>query len=331
MRQFGASERSVRGALDELRRQGVIVRRQGARTYVADPNTASTGSVVSGGVETGVASRTVVAIAIPDQALFDQAMKLLVEQAKTEDVSVLCHLVTGDDAAGGQVQLPQLSEKPLGFIIFRRELLPLAEQLHAAGHRVVLVGTPYAGTIPAVPVVCGNQAFGGYLATKHLISLGHRRIAICAYGDWRQTLRGQGYERALREASRRGLEIEESFVDLEVVKDDPASLEAVFHGPAAPTGLVVWNDHEAAFLVGVLNRLNVRIPRDVSIVGYDNLREGQILHPALTTVYSSMEQQLQAALNLLAAPAPPPSTYQLVIQPSLVYRESTAAPASQPG
>lgn len=329
MRRFDASERSVRWALDELRRQGRIVRRRGARTVVADlsENLNSNGAHdLSAAQPTENQTRTIVAIAIPDYALFDQAMELLVQQAKTDDISVLCHLLHRNDV---EAELPQITRKPLGFIVFRRELLPLAEKLHAAGHKVVSLATPYVGVTPAVPVVYGDHEYGGYLATKHLIELGHRRIAFCAYDDVQQTMRWQGHQRALREATKRGLEVQESFLDLheiETWKDNPASGEAILRSSDAPTGLVLWNDHEAVMVMGQLSRLGLRVPQDVSIVGYDNLREGQLLHPALTSVHSSMEQQLQAAINLLTRDSMPSVPYQLVVQPTLICRDSSLRP-----
>lgn len=340
MRRFDASERAVRWALDELRRQGKIVRRQGARTYVAEPQKRaaltspySQGNAVTAGtpLETSVGAtetRTVITIAIPDHAVFDQAITLLVEQAKNEDLSLMCHVLP--EALENISQLPQIAHAPLGFILFRRDLLPLAEQLYAAGHRVVLMGTPYADVTPGVPVIYGDQEYGGYLATSHLIELGHRRLAFCAFADCEKTLRWQGHHRAIREAARRGIPVEVRFLDIEEVrtwKENPAPGEAIFRDEAAPTGVVVWNDHEAATLMGQLNRLGLRIPQDVSIVGYDNLREGQLLHPALTTVHSPMEQQLQAALNLLMRSNPPSAPYQLVVLPTLTIRDSTSKPA----
>ena len=332
MKRFDASERAVRWALDELRREGKIVRRRGARTFIADkrlrPNVVPIAAVPTRLETVAAKNRTVVALAVPDGALFDQAMKMLVEQAKFEDISVVCHLLSWDNLDA----LPSLAESPLGYIIFRRDMMPLAEQLQAAGNRVVLIGTPFVDTTPAVPAVYGNQEHGGYFATKHLVDLGHRRIAFCAFGDYQQTLRWQGHQRALRDAARQGLEMQDSFIDVATMpgwKDDPAPGHAIFRSPSAPTALTVWNDHEAAMVVGQLNRLGLRVPQDVSIVGYDNLREGQTLHPELTTVHSPMDQQLQTAINLLTAQKTPTLPFQLLVQPSLICRESAIAPSAR--
>jgi DNA-binding LacI/PurR family transcriptional regulator len=331
---FGVSTRSVRWALDELRRQGRIVRRQGARTQIAGTvacsDNRSHGSVQEPAPPSEAETRVVVAVAVPDRALFDQAMQFLVEQAKAEGVSVFCHLSPGG-AAEKQIEslLPLLSRKPLGFIVFRRELIPLAEFLRAEGHPVVVIGTPYANALTTVPLVYGNHKYGGYLATKHLIDLGHRHIGCCAYGDWPGTLRAQGHRRAIQEAARSGIQVRDVDVNVCSLASDPNYADRVFTGPDVPTALVVWNDHEAVAVLGHLNRLGIRVPQDISVVGYDNLPEGQMLHPPLTTVFSPMEPQLDAALDLLTNPADLLIPQRVIVQPMLIQRGSSAPPRAE--
>lgn len=330
MRRFDASERSVRWALDELRRQGKIVRRRGARTFVAEPRVAAkSGNAVAQPAHMVDSSRTVVAIATPDHSLFDQAMKLLLEKAQSAELSILCHLLPGPGSA--TTWLPALPEEPLGYIVFRGDALPLAERLQSEGHRVVLVGTPTVDVTPNVPTVHGDHDMGGYLACKHLIELGHRRIGHCGSPNATNSLRWQGHQRAIAEAARRGIEIQNSLVyqdDILSWKEKPIVGAAFFRSADAPTALTVWNDHEAVILMALLARLGLRVPDDISIVGYDNLPEGQVTHPALTTVDSSIDQQLQAAINLLTKPQMPTGPYQLVTLPILIPRESSAPPVS---
>jgi DNA-binding LacI/PurR family transcriptional regulator len=230
--------------------------------------------------------------------------------------------------------LPQLADEPMGYIVFRRELIEMAEALQSQGHRVVCVATPARDTIPKVPSVYGDQEQGGYMATGHLIDLGHRRIAFCGYSDVDQTVRWQGHQRALREARKNGLPVEDSFCDLREIRewlDNPSLAEAIFKAPSAPTGLVIWNDHEAIMVLGLLARLGLRVPQDVSVVGYDNLPEGELQHPALTTVHSPLQDQLRVAINLLQRPESPLPPYQFIMQSILVPRKSTAPPPSGTG
>ena len=69
--------------------------------------------------------------------------------------------------------------------------------------------------------------------------------------------------------------------------------------------MVVWNDHEAVRLATVLSRAGVRVPEQVSLVGYDNLPESSLIYPLLTTIDQAIGQQLRLALRLLTQPVPP--------------------------
>jgi DNA-binding LacI/PurR family transcriptional regulator len=92
--------------------------------------------------------------------------------------------------------------------------------------------------------------------------------------------------------------------------------------------VAAWNDHEAVRLLGQMMRSGIRVPQDVSIVGYDDLPEGRLIHPTLTTVDTSIERQLLTALELLTNPIQPPFNHSVVVLPTLVCRDSSAPPSS---
>jgi hypothetical protein len=315
MRRFDASERVVLRALEEMQRQGKIIRRP------------RIGTVVAGGRRDTPASamgrRTVMAVSQPDQSYFDRAMSLLFDHVETADLKLACQFI---NPVVDTIAVPAEGEQPLGYIFFRGNMAPLAKRLQDAGCRVVLVGTPPLDVTFEVPNVYGDHAHGGYLATKHLLDLGHRRIAFCGDADLKETRRWRGHERALREVQKAGEETQTDIIYFPEVarwKQNPALAREYFTRAAAPTAIVEWNDHEAVAMIGVLSRAGLRVPEDVSVIGYDDMPEGRIIHPALTTVDSAIQQQLDAALNLLTRPVAP-SSHTMVIMPALVSRESTA-------
>lgn len=328
MRLFAASERAVRWALDELEREGEINRRQGAGTFISEPkHSGSTGTILPHRLTD---AKTVVAITAPDHAIFERAMALLFRHVASADLSLACRLV---DPVNPSLPIPKLEGSgwhdgtdALGYVVFGRALLPLAEQLHQAGNRTVLVGTPYVDVEPQVPTVQGDQEQGGYLAARHLLNLGHRRIAFRGASDLPHLRRWQGHQRALAEVRKRGLAVQDS-----VIYEDeylrwqgaPGEAKAFFERPDAPTGIVVWNDYEAVPLLSLLSFIGVRVPEDVSVVGYDNLPEGERMHPPLTTVDGAIEQQLQAAVHLLTRPVAPSPSHTVVVLPTLVPRASS--------
>lgn len=322
MRRFAASERAVRRALDELERDGRITRRQGAGTFIAEsePPAAILPRALTG-------NRTIVAISAPDHAIFERAMALLFRHATTAGLALACRLV---DPETPSLTIPTLdsgdAQDIQGYIVLGRALLPLAEQLYAAGNRTVLVGSPYADMEPGVPVVQGDQEQGGYLAVRHLLDLGHRRIAFRGWSDWPQMRRRRGHMQALTEARKRGITVEESVIYEDQYarwQREPETAKAFFERADAPTGIVVWNDHEAVPLLSLLSYVGIRVPEEVSVVGYDNLPEGQRVYPPLSTVDGAIEQQLQAAVNLLTRPVAPSPHHTVVVLPTLIARKSS--------
>ncbi|MES2462091.1 MAG: LacI family DNA-binding transcriptional regulator [Armatimonadota bacterium] len=331
MRRYEVSDRTVLRSLEDLRQMGWIVRRHGVGTFVADPRTSEgngTGSPVASPVQT----QTIAALSTSFAAYYSHCISLLSGLAEDRGLSFVCHHarfpVQFEDA------LPLESLNPLGFVLFSYSLLPVARKLQERGHRVVVFGTPPADAFPDVPCVYGDQEQGGYLATKHLIDRGHRRIAF-AYHEERyphplkERLRWRGHERALSEAERQGISLKASLIspaEFALLRDDSEQARIFFRRSDAPTGVVCWNDTEVLLLLKVLHRAGVRVPDDVSIIGYDALPDGDLALPALSTVEPFVANQLRATLDLLARPAPPVSTQSLVFQPALLLRETTAAP-----
>ncbi|HVK04475.1 MAG TPA: substrate-binding domain-containing protein [Armatimonadaceae bacterium] len=330
MARFGVSERAILRAFTELQRTGRLVRKPGLGTLVAelapDPAADAAAEITP--------PRTLIAVARVDHSFFDYCLDLLCAYADDsgDDFTVLCKpLRSGEEAT--PESLGALAARPAGqrFVLFGYHLAPVARYLRERGAHVVLVGTPPAGVTPDVPCVYGDQEYGGYLVTRHLIALGHRRIAFLHDESLPRMLRWRGFRRAVGEAGRRGLEIDarHEVVSLDAWESDPAQVTEFLRRPDAPTALLLWNDREALRLLPLLQRAGVRVPEDVSVAGYDDLPAALHAFPALTTADPAVSHQLRAAVDLLtragdgAAPAAPTAT---VVVPALLARDSTSAP-----
>ena len=321
MRRFQASERAVLRALDEMQRQGKITRRNGIGTFVAPREAPESREKSLAGASR--IKRAIIAVAQPDHSFFDCCMKALFRYAESSGLDLMCQIIGSEADA---LPVPDPENRPLGYLFFRYHLAPVAAQMQAGGCRVVLVGSPPAGVGPEIPCVYGDQEQGGYLALSHILALGHRRVAFAHPGeDLPLQWRWRGYQRALREAALAGQKVETSLLLAEQTDEwsgQPALASAFFRAQNAPTALVAWNDHEAAALLTSLTRGGVRVPQDVSLIGYDALPEGRRVFPSLTTVDHGISQQMQAAVRLLTqnGPLPPEAT---VFAPALISREST--------
>ncbi|WP_034341996.1 LacI family DNA-binding transcriptional regulator [Deinococcus misasensis] len=170
-----------------------------------------------------------------------------------------------------------------------------------------------------------NNVLGGYLATQHLIRLGHQHIAHIT-GDLR-TLdardRLQGYRQALLEADlpfNPNLVVEGNF-------NEPTGLmamELLFSRGRNFTSVFVSNDQMALGVRLALFRRGIRVPEDVSLVGFDDIRGVDYMSPPLTTIKHPIYEMVQAAINHLIEMLGSTQPRQMPrFDPSLVVREST--------
>jgi LacI family transcriptional regulator len=180
-----------------------------------------------------------------------------------------------------------------GYHTTRGPALEAMRELVGAGAPLVMLldRTPD----PRIPSIRIDDEHGAYLATHHLVSLGHRRIAHISVVGGRldendgspQFDRYQGYVRALREA---GLA-----VDPRAVVQGPglmpggrqSALELLARFPdrrSRPTAVFVYNDLAAVGMLRALYQAAIDVPRDMAIVGFHGLELGEYTTPSLTSI-----------------------------------------------
>jgi DNA-binding LacI/PurR family transcriptional regulator len=197
------------------------------------------------------------------------------------------------------------------------------------GLPVVVVDEPIAALPPVHTVVMDDYA-GGYQATSYLVALGHRRIAFVSgpaeLGSVQERFRG--YCDALRKG---GIETGGQ-VSLAGQFTEQFGMSALPHLLAAaqpPTAAFVASDYIALGLMSAAEAHGIRVPEDLSVVGFDDIRFSQYVQPRLTTVRSPVERLAQVGVELLfdrlQQPQAPARTEVLPVE--LVIRESAAAPA----
>ena len=184
-----------------------------------------------------------------------------------------------------------------------------------------------------VPVFRGDDAFGIGLATNHLISLGHTRIAMIGGTDKTSTGRDrfQGYVNAMEKA---GLEVRPDW-RLPGPRTKAAGFEAASQFLALrdkPTAAVCWNDLVAIGLMNGISRAGLVPGIDISVTGYDDLEEAEIATPALTTVWNGQRevgrQAARALLDRIENKRPLTGSLEL-IRPELHVRQSTTHPVER--
>lgn len=192
---------------------------------------------------------------------------------------------------------------------------------------------------PGVPSVVPDEEGGARAAVEELLEHGHRRIGFITNIDDVPATRGRlaGYRGALSDA---GIEFDASIVGAGPSESSGgyAVAKAMLSGPDRPTGVFCYNDRMAMGAYRAAFELGLRIPEDLSVVGFDNqeiLAEG--LHPALTTVALPHYEMGAWALNTLvdlleAEPAGSAVATDVAVLPCpLVKRDSVAQHRKEPG
>ena len=193
-------------------------------------------------------------------------------------------------------------------------------------------GTPVVAVDPqagqsGLPTVDSDSLHGARLATAHLLELGHRRIAMLRGRPDLQSaqLREQGYRQALAGA---GVLVDE---DLVLIGDYDAGVSQrqarrLLTAPHRPTAVFAANDVSAIATIEAAAELGLRVPGDLSVVGFDDIPEAALCTPPLTTVSQPVRQMGQRSVELLARLIRgEPADTHITLATDLVVRQSTQA------
>lgn len=184
----------------------------------------------------------------------------------------------------------------------------------------------------AIPCVLPDERNGGAVAAAPLLAAGHTRIAHLAgrAGSWATKQRLRGFREALRAAD---LELPEQWLRFGTFRIDSgySLMRELLAQPDRPTAVFCGNDRMALGAYLAVKEAGLRIPDDISIVGYDDQEElAADIHPGLTTValpfYEMGRWAVQALLDGKVDELPP----RTLIPCPLVERESVAPPPSRP-
>ncbi len=198
-------------------------------------------------------------------------------------------------------------------------------------------GVPYVCITPQaesrrIASVRIDEKRAAHQLTQHLLSFGHRRIGFIRGlpNHAATTLRYQGFEQAMKEW---GLDVDPSLVedgDFRYFAAIPCA-QRLLTRPDRPTAIFASNDEMAAAVIKVAHELELKLPDECSVVGFDDFPTAEMLWPSLTTVRQPVFQMGLAAGDLLfgrlnghgqwSVPAP-----HVVIPHDIVLRSSTAPP-----
>ncbi|MRX73551.1 LacI family DNA-binding transcriptional regulator [Bacillus lacus] len=178
-----------------------------------------------------------------------------------------------------------------------------------------------------VPMVLLDQAYGGYIAAKHLLENGHTAIAYCC-GSYRSNVskaREAGFRKALAEY---GVPFQEelAFRNAFQVEDGKRVFQQLAAKAKKPTAIFTGSDEVAAGLIAEAKRNHWVVPDDLAVIGFDNQIITELIEPRITTVHQPVQDMAKKAMDIMVSQlASKHSVKQEVhkFQLELVIREST--------
>ncbi|WP_149826139.1 LacI family DNA-binding transcriptional regulator [Streptomyces tailanensis] len=212
-------------------------------------------------------------------------------------------------------------------VLFNLAELSPAQYSWLAQHRIpfVLID-PVLEPPPGVVSVGAANWQGGMTATEHLLALGHERIAVIA--GYRRKMcssaRVAGYRSALTAA---GIPFRPEYVRYGNFVETAAHgrMHQLLDLPEPPTAVFVCSDRMALGVYEALAERGLRVPDDISVVGFDDLPEARWATPALTTVRQPLSEMASTALHLLVRmmEGEQPESTRTELSTRLVERAST--------
>jgi LacI family transcriptional regulator len=188
-------------------------------------------------------------------------------------------------------------------------------------------GVPYVLTLRTdehSPASVGDDKLGGYLATRYLIDLGHRQIGLISGPDYASSAIGrrQGYLQAMQEA---GLEVDDKWIVGSSFSIDAGvdATDKLMSLKNRPTAIFSVNDNTAIGALSKLAELGLRVPDDISLIGYNDVPVVSHLPVPLTSVRVPFDQIASGALELLSMKMTDVEVPVRLATPTLIPRRST--------
>jgi DNA-binding LacI/PurR family transcriptional regulator len=281
----------------------------------------------------GLASRAdrTVAVLIRDlhNPFFAEILDGIEELAEREGVRLLL-----GHAGPGPRELSVLDAllefRPAGLVLLSPDAPSAVIAEHVQRAPVVVVGRPVRRA--GMDTVVNDDVRGASIAVQHLAGLGHRHIAHVSGGRRAAGTpqRIRGYEQTMR---RLGLGAHVRVVD--AGSTEQAGMDAVdkLVGGPLPTAVFAFSDLVAIGMLSALDARGIRVPEDVSLVGYDNTLLARLRHVGLTTVDQPRRAMGRQALTRLLERISGQRTRSVLDQtePSLVVRTSSGPPRPNVG
>lgn len=317
----GVSRQTVRQALAILEQKGVLQRKRGSGTYVANnalPPLTPEGTNHNIGVISTYFSDYIFPGIITG-----------IEQVLSENGYGMQLAITGNKVQNEEKALLNMLEQRVSGLIVEptKSALPspnaeLYREIKARGIPLVFFNAQYPWA--DFPLVAIDDVMAGRLATQCLLDAGHKDVAaFLQLDDYQGHLRYKGYMQSMAAAHRPVDTNRVIWYATEDFQDLFAAPERILARIKGCTGIVCYNDQLAFKLLEFCKAQGIEVPRQLSIVGIDNAELSSLCDPPLTTVAHPMQQLgAKVAQGVLALVQQPAAKVGHLFEPKLIERAS---------
>jgi GntR family transcriptional regulator, arabinose operon transcriptional repressor len=333
VKMFGVSRHTIRQAVGDLVHEGLLYREQGAGTFCSYNNkqTKEQPPALNHISNTNGKNIGVITTYISDY-IFPTIIKGIESHLTAHGYSLTLASTDNDVEKEKQCLKTMLNRNIDGLIVeptkssLYNPNMNYYLELEQNNIPYLMINQYYTQLMP--PHMIMNDEHGGFIATEHLIKLGHEKIiGLFKNDDLQGVNRMQGFIRAFRENSLPFFP--EMVITFTTEDQDKILIERIgnfFSKDSMPTAIVCYNDQLALKILNMLRGHGLRVPEDISIVGYDDSSLAVATDVKLTSItHPKMEMGIEAAKWIISAVEKkgdiPPS---IVYEPKLVIRNSTA-------
>lgn len=330
---FGVSRHTIRQAVGDLVHEGWLYREQGAGTFCSNKviqNQPKGEKSPINGKNIGVITTYI------SDYIFPLIIKGI-ESYLTEKGYSLTFACTDNDVEKEKQCLQSMLSRNIDGLIIEptkssgyNPNINFYLELEQNNIPYLMINQYYSQLIP--PHIIVNDKKGGFIATDHLIKLGHEKIiGIFKTDDLQGVYRMQGFIQAFRENNI--TLFPEMIITYSTEEQDNILMEKVKKilslSETMPTGIICYNDQIALSLLNILRDLQIRVPEDISMVGYDDsylaeaseVKLTSVIHPKMKMGIDAAKWIVSAVENKSLEGSIPQS---MVYEPELAIRNSTA-------
>jgi len=314
-KKHGVSLGTVRQTMAELVNEGLIYKEQGKGTFIAEKKKKKTFTI--GLLLTDIGN-----------PFFSQVARSIQEKAHLLKYSVI-YYNTNDQLLRETESIDMLIKRRVDGVILVPVLKNGEEKLiqKLKENSIPFVYLDRYLNEPASDYVIIDNLSGVRQIMEYLISLGHKRVGCISAQPFTRVLeqRVKAYEKLIRENN---LATEDSLVQISNLPDDKGGYDAankLFSMKNRPTAIFATNDIIAIGVYKAAKNKGIRIPQDLSLVGFDDIEASSHLEVPLTTVFQPINKMGEIAVKTLAEKSEKKDSEKLqkiVLQPKMVIRKS---------